>query len=86
MKITIVIDTDDERGIRDSFKIVNHFYKRIETSPYPGREVRFGKIAFIKMLRAFAKAAKTAEQEGEDSCSLRFNKKYAERLFNEQSL
>lgn len=86
MKITIVIDTDDERGITDSYKIVNHFYSRIATRPYAGRELRFGKIRFIKMLRKFAKDARTSETEGEDTASLKYSKVYADRLFSEDTL
>lgn len=86
MKITIVIDTDDERGIRDSYKIVNHFYSRIATRPYTGKELRFGKIQFIKMLRKFAKGSRIAETEGEDTGSLKWNKVYADRLFAEDAL
>ena len=86
MKITIVIDTDDERGIKDSYKIVNHFYSRIATRPYSGKELRFGKIRFIKMLRKFAKDARTSETEGEDTASLKYSKVYADRLFTEDVL
>ena len=85
MKLTIVIDTDDEQGVRDSYKIVNHFYRKFERPGY-GREIRFGKIAFIKMLRKFAKAAKDAETAGEDSGSLRFTKRYADPLFVEEGI
>ena len=31
MKMTIVIDTDDPTGIRDAYKIVAHFHKRVDT-------------------------------------------------------
>ena len=86
MKLTIVIDTEDEAGIRDTYKIVNHFYKRItprtRTTAY---EVSFAKIPFIKMLRAFARDAKIAEEVGEDSASLRFTKQYADVIFNEKN-
>ena len=81
MKITIVVDTDDDRGIRDSFKIVSHFRNKIDDRGGSGRNLRFGKIAFIKMIRAFAREAKAAEERGENSTSLRFTKDYTDRLF-----
>ena len=84
MKMTIVIDTDDEQGIRDSFKIVSHFYKRIDPrGHYTMSEIKYTKIPFIKMIRAFAKEAKNAEDHGEDSTSLRFAKQWADKAFYE---
>ena len=84
MKITLVVDTEDERGIEDSWKIVSHFYKRLHQRPtYTSLEVKYSKISFIKMLRAFAKDAKIAEEAGEDSTSLRFTKYYADAIFTE---
>ena len=86
MKLTLVIDTDDEAGIRDTYKIVNHFYKRIAPRPrISPSELRFGKINFIKMLRAFAGEARTSEELGDDSTSLRYTKRYADQLFDAQS-
>ena len=86
MKLTIVIDTEDEAGVRNTYKIVNHFYKRITPRTRSGaHEISFGKIPFIKMLRAFARDAKIAEEVGEDSASLRFTKQYADVLFNEKN-
>ena len=86
MKITLVVDTDDRQGIIDSFKIVSHFYKRQEGVAYAGVQVKYGKIAFIKMLRKFAREARDAEQEGIDSASLRFAKQWADAAFSEFSL
>ena len=83
MKLTIVIDTEDERGIRDSFKIIDHFYKRINApGKYTGRQVQYGKIAFIKMLRSFAADARDAEIDGVESTSLRFTKTWADAVFS----
>lgn len=84
MKITLVVDTDDEQGVIDSFKIVSHFYKKTQGRPrYTSHEVKYGKISFIKMLRKFAKDAKEAEEEGVDSLSLRFAKMHADQVFSE---
>jgi|ETNvirenome_6_85_1030632.scaffolds.fasta_scaffold02328_23 hypothetical protein len=84
MKITLVVDTDDEQGVVDSFKIVSHFFKKTQgRARYTSYEVKYGKISFIKMLRKFAKAAKEAEEEGIDSSSLRFAKMHADEIFSE---
>ena len=90
MKLTIVVDTEDERGIRDSWKIINHFYKRVDDRGY-GREVKFGKIAFIKMLRKYAKeSVQHLNDENSDQVrdindmgNLRNAKRFADRLFSE---
>ena len=83
MKLTIVIDTEDERGIRDSYKIISHFFKRIDTSGgYEPRQVKYSKIPFIKMLRSFAADARDAEIEGIESTSLKFTKTWADAVFN----
>ncbi len=83
MKLTIVVDTDDTNGVKDSHKIVSHFYRKIAGNTQThGREVKFGKIAFIKMLREFARIAKEAEIEGTDSAGLRFTKSFADAQFD----
>jgi hypothetical protein len=84
MKITLVVDTEDERGIEDSWKIVSHFYKRQQHRPvYTSMEVKYSKIPFIKMLRHFAKEARIGEEQGMDTSSLRFAKSYADAIFTE---
>ena len=81
MKITLVVDTDDPRGIKDSMKIITHFYKQQVGTPYSGTEVKYGKIAFIKMLRKFAAEVIKAEQDGEDGKGLRLAKYFADAEF-----
>lgn len=83
MKLTIVVDTEDPRGVEDSFKIVSHFHKRYVSGSYSGTQVSYHKIAFIKMLRKFAKHAVEANKEGIDPQSLRFTKEYADGIFSE---
>ena len=84
MKLTIVIDTEDEAGIQDTYKIVNHFYKRHGPRPrLHAHEVRFGKINFIKLLRRFAGECRAAEAAGDDSTGLRFSKLFADGVFEE---
>lgn len=80
MKLTLVVDTEDPKGIADSFKIIKHFHAQNVGVPLSA-QVKFTKIPFIKLLRSFAKAAKEAEKGGEDSDSLRFCKVFAEKEF-----
>lgn len=82
MKLTLVIDTDDIDGIRDTFKIAGHFYRKYAGAPANyGPQLSYGKIKHIKMLRKFAKKAIDAHNEGTDPAGLRFTKDYAEDLF-----
>ncbi len=87
MKLTLVIDTEDLDGIKDTWKIAGHFYRKyLPQSGYAhGHKVSFGKIACIKMLRKFARAAVEAHEAGIDPAGLRFCKEYAEELFSEQA-
>ncbi len=87
MKITLVLDTEDEEGIVDTLKIVNHFYEKSISAAFHKssvRQVSYGKIPFIKMLREFARYAVDAHKEGEDPAGLRFAKEYADSEFNKQ--
>jgi hypothetical protein len=82
MKMTLVIDTDDVEGIRDTFKIAGHFYRKYASAgPKYGHVLRYGKIKHIKMLRTFAKEAINAYDQGEDPAGLKFTKQYADKLF-----
>ena len=85
MKMTIVIDSDDINGIEDAYKMV-----RIMHTKYVGslgaHKKSFGKIQYIKTLRLFAKQAvekyKTDEEfDIEDISSLRFTKRFADRVW-----
>jgi hypothetical protein len=82
MKMTIVIDTTDPEGVKDAYKVASMFYKKHHNSSY-GKTATFSKIAYIKMLRAFAREALKAEAAGEDPTGLRFTKHYADKIFNE---
>lgn len=85
MKMTIVIDSDDINGIEDAYKMV-----RIMHTKYVGslgaHKKSFGKIQYIKLLRLFAKQAvekyKTDEEfDIEDISSLRFTKRFTDRVW-----
>ena len=80
MKMTLVVDTEDPHGIRDAYKIIGHFFKRVDAGS-TGREVRYSKIHFIKVLRTFAREGKAAVDRGEDPASLKFAKKFADEIF-----
>jgi hypothetical protein len=82
MKLTLVIDTDDPDGVLDTLKIAQHFAQR---HMRPAREVRYGMIPFVKMLRQFAQDAKAADQIGTDFGSLKFTKQWADKEFARQN-
>tara|TARA_R100001163_G_scaffold65516_1_gene63032 strand:- start:883 stop:1137 length:255 start_codon:yes stop_codon:yes gene_type:complete len=82
VKLTLVIDTEDPEGVKDAYKVASMFYKKHGHVNY-GKTAAFSKIAYIKMLRAFAKEALHAKDNGEDPSGLRFTKNYADKIFNE---
>ena len=82
MKLTLVIDTEDPEGVKDAYKVASMFYKK-HSHVHHGKTAAFSKIAYIKMLRAFAHEALHAKANGEDPASLRFTKNYADKIFNE---
>jgi hypothetical protein len=85
MKLTIVIDTEDPEGLRDTFKIVSHFIRKQTPSHLSsGRTVKYGKIPFIKMLRKFSLDVIQAEKDGQDGHGLRLAKSFADIQFHEQ--
>ncbi len=59
MKMTIVLDTDDSKGLDDAYKIALMLHKRHVRGPYDGqttgKKAAFGKIALIKFIREFAR-------------------------------
>ena len=83
MKLTLVIDTEDPEGIKDAYKVASLFYKKHHGHAAYGKAATFSKIAYIKMLRTFAREALKAKTNGEDPSSLRFTKNYADKIFNE---
>ena len=56
MKMTLVIDTDDLDGIKDSFKIIKLMHDKYHPPARQYNDRSFGKIRFIKLLRKFAKS------------------------------
>ncbi len=89
MKTVIVFDTDDEQGMRNAFKIVDHLasqYIQQRLRAMTPTEVRFGRIEFIKMIRAYAKHITTAQEADPKAPvnSLRFNKEYADKVWQKK--
>ena len=78
MKMTLVIDSEDLDGIRDSFKIIKMMNDKHNTPIRAYNDRSFGKIKFIKLLRRYAKSA--ADQEA-DVFSLRAAKLFADSVW-----
>ena len=55
MKTVLVFDTDDERGMHDAYKIMQHLCHEHLMMQLPSRsKIPFGKIEFVKHLRTYA--------------------------------
>ena len=78
MKMTLVIDSEDLDGIRDSFKIIKMMNDKHNTPIRAYNDRSFGKIKFIKLLRRYVKSA--ADQE-DDVFSLRAAKLFADSVW-----
>lgn len=80
MKTVIVFDTEDPKGMENTFHIVEHLaaqYMNRHPSIY---DESFGKIEFIKTIRAFMKEAEELENPS-DGSTLRFAKKFADKVW-----
>ena len=63
MKMVICFDTEDEAGMRNAIKMVDHMAKEyLNQSIVSASNKTFGKIEFIKILRLFAE--RIAKEEG----------------------
>jgi len=81
MKTVIVFDTEDDKGMRATTKIVEHLAEEYLPSRRSSRhDVSFGKIEFIKTLRTFMKEAEELEDPTEGG-SLRFSKRFADKVW-----
>ena len=78
MKMTLVIDTDDLDGIKDSFKIIKMMNDKYNTPARQYNDRSFGKIRYIKLLRKYGKFA--ADQDF-DVNSLKAAKRFADSLW-----
>jgi len=78
MKMTLVIDTDDLDGIKDSFKIIQMMNDKYNTPARAYNDRSFGKLRYIKLLRKYAKFA--ADQDF-DVDSLKAAKRFADSIW-----
>ena len=78
MKTCVVFDTEDPKGMQATYKIVDHLAKAYLGRQLSGTDsVSYRKIAFIKMLRGYARQV----EEGKLSSSLRDTKLFADEMF-----
>ena len=78
MKMTLVIDSEDLDGIKDSFKIIKMMNDKHNAPVRAYNDRSFGKIRYIKLLRKYAKFA--ADEDFEVN-SLKAAKRFADALW-----
>ena len=90
MKMTIVIDSEDTKGIQAALTMTKLMHEKyVEPGGSYGRKESFGKIEFIKMLRKFLKESiehlddPDSDQVKDigDMGNLRNAKRFADRIF-----
>ncbi len=85
MKMHIVFDTEDREGMAATIKIIDHLaetYMGRHSSRY---DRTFGKISFIKMLRAFAQQIqKDFDLEKGTFEKLAYAKTFADKVFSDE--
>ena len=85
MKMVIVFDTEDKKGMRNTVKIVDKLasdYLGSKINPMHNRS--FGKIEFIKTIRTFGRQVlkEIAENPEDDPTSLVKTKRFADKLWD----
>ena len=88
MKMTIVIDSEDTKGIEAALTMAKLMHQKYVGGGTSHKE-SFGKIEFIKMLRKFMKESVVHLQDEEDNQikdisdmgNLRNAKRFADRMF-----
>jgi len=87
MKMTLVVDTEDIKGIEAAHKMISTMCRQYDarTSGHYA-EKRFGKIAFIKALRSYMKqqqdAVENEDAEFKDMRNLRGAKQFADKIWD----
>jgi hypothetical protein len=90
MKMTIVLDSEDTKGIEAALSIATLMHsKYVRDATYPSHKESFGKIEFIKMLRKFMKESiehlndedSNQVKDIGDMGNLRNAKRFADRMF-----
>ena len=85
MKTHIVFDTDDPEGMAATIKIVDHLAEKYMGRRSSRYDRTFGKISFIKTLRAFAKQIqKDFELDKAGYEKLSYAKEFADKVFNDE--
>jgi len=84
MKTVIVFDTEDQEGMKNSYKIINMLATEYNIRATPGDVgPAFGKIEFIKMIRACVREAEeAAKQDPLMPGSLSWAKRFTEKVFS----
>jgi len=91
MKMTLVVDTDDPKGIDAAWEMVAILQKKAgHTIPPRPFNKEFGKIEYIKSLRKYVREQVDALKDSDndtvtdvdDMQSLRNTKYFADRIFN----
>ena len=85
MKTHIVFDTEDREGMAATIKIVDHLAEQYMGHRSKRYDRTFGKISFIKTLRAFAKQIqKDFDLERGSFEKLTYAKEFADKVFNDE--
>ena len=87
MKMTLVVDSEDIQGLEAAHKMISTMCRQYDIRiPTNLSEKRFGKIAFIKAMRAYMKhqmdAVEGGEVEFKNMASLRGAKQFADAIYN----
>ena len=85
MKMHVVFDTEDREGMAATIKIVDHLAEQYMGRRSARYDRTFGKISFIKTLRAFAKQIqKDFEFDKGGFEKLSYAKEFADKVFNDE--
>lgn len=86
MKMTLVVDSEDIKGLEAAHKMVTTMCRQYDVRvPTNLSEKRFGKIAFIKAMRAYMKqqmdSVEAEEIKFKDMRGLRGAKQFADQIW-----
>ena len=87
MKMTLVVDSEDIQGLEAAHKMISTMCRQYDIrQPTNLSEKRFGKIAFIKAMRAYMRqqmnAVEAEEIEFKNMSGLRGAKQFADAIYN----
>ena len=87
MKMTLVVDTEDIKGIEAAHKMISTMCRQYDVRASSlSAEKRFGKIEFIKALRGYMKqqmdAVEAGDTEFKNMRGLRGAKQYADAIYS----